>query len=44
MSKDVFTKLRAQTESRKRQGWRQVMLEVVDEDRLSKNTKRVLAR
>jgi hypothetical protein len=37
VSKDVFSKLRAQTEQRRRQGWTRVQWQMLDQQQLDKN-------
>jgi len=40
----VFTKLRAQAEQRRRQGWSRIHWELLDEDNLVKGVKQLQAR
>lgn len=44
VSRDVFTKLRAQAEQRRRQGWSRIHWELLDEDNLVKGVKQLQAR
>ena len=44
VSKDVFIKLRAQTEQRRRQGWGSIDWQLLDADKLDKHIKQVQAR